>query len=72
MKFCQTLDMIGDYFTKELQGSKFSCFCNIILGIHEDDINFYNASGRALLEERKLKLERGKEEAQKAAKLAGK
>ena len=38
MEFFPTLDMIGDYFTKTLQGSKFSIFRNIILGIHEDNI----------------------------------
>ena len=56
-------DMIGDYFTKALQESQFCRFCNIILGIHEDDIPSYNASGRALLEERELKLKKEKEEA---------
>ena len=49
VKICPTFDMIGDYFTKLLQGSKFLLFRNIILGIHEDDIPDYNASGRALL-----------------------
>ena len=52
---CPTFDMIGDYFTKALQGSQFRQFHNIVLGIYEDDISAYNASGRALLEERKLK-----------------
>ena len=55
-----TLYMIEDYFTKELQGSQFHRFCNIILGIHEDDILAYNASGRALLEERKMILNKEK------------
>ena len=55
MEFCPTLDMIGDYFTKALQGSQFRRFRNIILGIYEDDITAYNASRRALLEKRKLK-----------------
>ena len=39
-----SVDTIGVYFTKALQGSQFSCFCNIIIGIHEDDIHSYNAS----------------------------
>ena len=56
VEFCPTFDMIGYYFTKALQGSQFRRFRNIVLGIHEDDIPDYNASGRALLEERKLKL----------------
>ena len=50
VEFCTTFDMIGDYFKKALQGSQFRRFRNIILGIHEDDIPSYNASGRALLE----------------------
>ena len=61
VEFFPTLDMIGDYFTKALQGYQFRRFCNIILGIHEDDIPAYNVSGRAFLEERKLKLNKYKE-----------
>ena len=38
MELCPTLDITGDYFTKELQGSQFRRFCNIIIGIHEDSI----------------------------------
>ena len=71
VEFFPTLDMIGYYFTKALQGSQFRRFRNIILGIHKNDIPAYNASRRAFLEERKLKLNKGKEEAQEAAKLAG-
>ena len=70
-KFCHTLDMIGDYLKKALQGSKFRLFCNIILGIHEDDVPACNTSGRAFLEEWKLKLKKDKEESQKADKIAG-
>ena len=71
VEFCSTFDIIGDYFTKALQGSQFRRFCNIVLGIHEDDIPAYKVSGRALLEERKLKLKKYKEESQEAAKLSG-
>ena len=71
MEFCPILDMIGGYFTKALQGSQFRQFRNIIIGIHEDGIPAYNASGRALREEWKLKLKKEKEEAHEAAKLAG-
>ena len=71
MKNCPTHDMIGDYFTKVLQGSQFRRFCNIILGIREDDIPAYNASGRYFLEELKLKFYKEKEEPHEAAKLAG-
>ena len=71
MEFCPTLDMIGNYFTKALQGSQFRRFRNIVLGIHEDDILAYNASGRALLEERKLKFNKEKEEAQEDSNFSG-
>ena len=71
MEFCPTFDMIGDYCTKSLQESQFRRFRNIVLGIHEDDITANNASVRVLLEERKLKLKKEKEESHKAAKLSG-
>ena len=61
VKFCQTLDMIGDYFKKALQGYQCCRFRNIIIGIYEDDIPAYNAYRRALFEERKLKLKKEKE-----------
>ena len=63
--------MIGYYFTNTLQGSQFLPFHHIILGIHANYIPSYNASRRALLEEKKIQLEYDKEEAQKAAKLSG-
>ena len=69
VELCPTLDMIGDYFTKALQGSQFRIFRSIIIGIHKDDIPAYNPSRRALHEERKMKLKKNKEEAQKSAKL---
>ena len=72
MECCPTLHTIGDYFTNLLQGSKFRRFRNIILGIHEDDIPAYNASGRDLIEEWKIRFKKEKEESQEAAKLAGK
>ena len=50
VEFCPTFYMIGDFFKKTLQGSQFSLFRNIILGIHEDDILAYNASRKAFLE----------------------
>ena len=46
MELYPTLDMIGDYFTKELQGSQIRHFHNIILGITEDEITSYNVSRR--------------------------
>ena len=58
MEFCPTFDRIGDYFTKALQGSQCRRLSNIVIGIHEDDITAYNKSGRALLEERKIKLKK--------------
>ena len=71
MELCPTLEMIREYFTKALQGSQFCHFCDIILGIHEDEIPSYNEFGRAFIEEQKIKLERNKEEDQKNSKLAG-
>ena len=62
VEFCPTFDMIGDYFTKALQGSQFRRFRSIVVGIHKDDTPAYNASGRALLEERKLKFKKEKKE----------
>ena len=62
MELCPTLDMIGYYFAKALQRYQFRCFHNIILGIHENEITPYNASGIALIEEIKIELERDKEE----------
>ena len=54
MELFPKLDMIGDYYTKALQGSQL-CQCrNIILGIHEDDIQAYNASRRDFLGEKKI------------------
>ena len=61
--------MIGDNFTEALQVSQFRIFHNIILGIHEDDIPPYKASGRASLEEQNLKLNKDKEEAHNSDKL---
>ena len=55
MEFFPTLDMIGDYFKKALQGYQFCRFRNIILGIHEDGIPAYNTPVTDLIEERKLK-----------------
>ena len=40
---------------KALQGSQFHRFRNYILIIHEYDIDYYNESGRAVLEEQKIK-----------------
>ena len=71
VEFFTTLDMIGDYSTKVLQGSQFRLFCSIIIGIHEYDIPDYKASGRALLEERKLNLNKEKGKSHEADKLSG-
>ena len=55
VEFFPILEMIGDYFKKALQGSQLRCFCNIIIGFHEDDTPAYNTPGRIFLEGRKLK-----------------
>jgi hypothetical protein len=52
VEYCPTLDMIGDYFTKPLQGSLFRKFRNTILGVDEADIPTYNANARAMLKKR--------------------
>ena len=71
VELCPTLDMIGDYFTKALHGSQFCRLSNTILVMYKDGIPDYNTSGRALIEEKKLKLNKEKEEYQKDSKLAG-
>ena len=60
MEFFPILDMIWNYFTKSIQEYRFIHIRNIILVIHEDEIISYNALGRAILEERKIKIEREK------------
>ena len=50
LEYCPTLDMIGDYFTKPLEGSQFKRFRNIILGIVEEEIGRYNAAARAYIQ----------------------
>jgi hypothetical protein len=52
VEYCPTLDMIGHYFTKPLQGNLFRKFRNTILGINEEDIPKYNANARAMLKKR--------------------
>ena len=37
MEYCPTDEMIGDFFTKPLQGAKFRRFRNIIMNITEDE-----------------------------------
>ena len=56
VELCPTLDIIGDYSMKALQGYQFRRFCNIIIGIHEDEIPSYNAPVRAFIKEQKIKL----------------
>jgi hypothetical protein len=38
VEYCPTDDMIGDFFTNPLQGSKFRSFRNIILGCQSGDV----------------------------------
>ena len=37
VSFCRTGDMLADYFSKPLQGSRFRKFCNLILNISPKD-----------------------------------
>ena len=53
VEYCPTLDMLGDYFTKPLQGSLFRKFRNTILGINGVDVPMYNAVAQSLIAERK-------------------
>jgi hypothetical protein len=53
VEYCPILNMLGDYFTKPLQGSLFRKFQNIILGINEVDVPMYNAITRKLIAEQK-------------------
>ena len=41
VSYCPNLNMIGDYFTKPLQGSLFCKFRNTVLGITDTDIPRY-------------------------------
>ena len=58
MELCLTLEMIWDYFTKEIQGSKFRWFRNIILGIHKDDIPSYHTPVRAFIKDKNIKTDK--------------
>ena len=44
VKYCLTGDMVGDFFTKPLNGAKFCKFCNTIMncGHDESTLNGYN------------------------------
>ena len=70
MEFCPTFDIIGDYFAEALNESQFRRFHKIIIGIHEDGIASSNASVGALLEEKKVKLDKEKEKVHEYYKLA--
>jgi len=50
IEHCPTLEMIGYYFTKPLQGKQFKDFRNIILGIEEDNVAGYNTAARAYIQ----------------------
>ena len=64
-------EMILDRVQSHWKDINFVIFVNIIIGIHEDNIPSYNASGMTFLEDQKIKLDKEKEEDHKAAKLAG-
>ena len=42
MEVFPTLEIIGDYFTKALQGSQFHQSRKIVIGIHEDEYIIYS------------------------------
>ena len=41
IEYCPTGDMIGDYFTKPLQGSLFKRLRNLVMGVSEADFLAY-------------------------------
>jgi hypothetical protein len=43
VEYCPTEEMIGDFFTKALQGSLFKKFQNLIMNVSEDDFPRYRA-----------------------------
>ena len=49
--YCPTEDMVADYSTKPLQGSKFIEFRNIIQGITEEDFAMYQKQYVATLKQ---------------------
>ena len=61
MDFYPTLDMLGGYFTKALQGSQFRYFCHIFIVVHKYDIPSYNMPVIEFIEELKIKLKNEKE-----------
>ena len=42
IEYCPTGDMIGDFFTKPLQGAQFIKFRKEILNLEYDDLSMYN------------------------------
>jgi hypothetical protein len=44
VEYCPTGEMIGDFFTKALQGSLFKKFRNLILNIRDEDTSKYRAT----------------------------
>ena len=49
VEYCFTGEMVANYFTKTLQGSLFSKFRNMILGIKEEDIALYKENYKQAL-----------------------
>ena len=70
MEFCPALDTIGDYFIKSLQGYQFRRFQNLTIGIHKYGITYYIAPKREFIKERKVIIDKEKEEAHKYTKTA--
>ena len=47
VEYCSTKQILGDYFTKPLQGSTFRTLQNQILNIREKQINDYHTKARS-------------------------
>ena len=55
IEYFPTLDMIGDYLSKLLQGSSFQKFSNLIIGMEEADITIFNKKSLKLIKNKKEK-----------------
>ena len=57
VKYCPTLDMIADYFTKPLQGSLFRKLRDLVMGIIPADFEMYKRRYREFSIWRKQKID---------------
>ena len=55
IEYFPTMDIIGDYFIKPLQGSLFQEFRDLILGAEEENVPMYNTKSIEWIKENKHK-----------------